>query len=1023
MLNNSVKINKLFILLLLFGFILPFSSYAQQIDNTLPWPKFHKDIRNTGKTSNLGTTVGKLKWEFKTGAEVVSSPALDNTTVYFGSDDKHVYAVDQKSGLLKWKYQTGEAVRSSPAIDTNGMLYIGSNDGYLYKFNTGAIDPDDQSTWKPVQTGGWPYKYSASSVSAITSPPTLDPDGNLYFGSNDGYLYSLDVSGATVALNWRQPIGTSWGCPAIDLETDRIFIGSWDAGLYFDDNDTFYGYDSFYILNTSDGSRATYNYVMDNGTVITGYPYVEPGFNCVPGGIQASPVLTSDGSVIVSWLLTYGDWPDWCDDDFSENPVWKIPTGRSSGYTLPLGGSDTFSTPAMIEDNSYFVSSGPEIYKILPDGGTYYSVATIGNRSECSPAVDGQLNIFVGSNGGYFYAICADCPETPILWQYPEVGNPLKKVSVGGTETIASIISSPAIGNDDRHSVYVGASDGSLYAFYDGLAISGTVSLIDSGASTSTPLSGVTVYLTDETDTEADIRETQTLTDGTYMFPGVTENHTYTVTVEKLGYIFNPVSKSVSIRLSDMENVDFEAFEGKTISGNIAYASGTGVSGVSVTLVSSTGAVSDSTITDASGDYEFNGLSFDTYTITPTMASTGFTPPYQQVVIAATDPLSQNYTADFVATSGFQISGTVIDNVTESGIAGATVTLTASSGPPKTQTTDTNGAYSFVGLSAGTYTITPSYQNYKFSPASESKTIVASNIDNVNFYAATGFTISGYIFDGTSPMDNATTVELYSFIDYFLGEEPIRTTTSDNGFYSLIGVANGYYVVRPVLSGYSFDPATRPVMVFYDDSTSNNFTAISGLSISGKVTSIFQLPYADVQVTLSGDASSETFTNSSGQYIFTGLSVGQYTVSVSDDAYDIMPASLSVVIDVASADNKNFTASPICPVVYLNLPPFGPQGMLVNIYGINFGDRDPSGDEQTVTVGDTGVSVTPGVYFGYSDPATWIKADVIEWRSWRILADAPGGLGLYNVWVVTVDDDGSGCVYQTPYPTNIFLSY
>ena len=1002
--------------MLLFGFIWPLSVQAQ-LDTTLPWPKFHKDIRNTGHSSNFGTTVGKLKWEFKTGADVVSSPALDNSTLYIGSDDNYVYAIDQKTGILQWKYLTNGAVRSSPAIDINGILYVGSNDGYLYAFDTRSINP-----LQPVPD--WKYKFSASSAAAITSPPTIDELGNIYFGSNDGFLYSITNNGASASLNWRQPIGTSWGCPAIDLDTDRLFIGSWDFDYYYD-NATFYGYDSFYILNKADGSRATYNRVLDNGTVISGYPYVEPGFNCIPGGIQASPVLTSDGSVIVSWLLTYDDWPDFCDDDFSENPVWKIPTGQSSGYFLPLSGVDTYSTPAMVTDNTYFVSSGPDIYKILPDGGTYYSVATIGERSECSPAVDGQLNIFVGSNGGYFYAISADSPETPILWQYPGEGeDPLKIVSVKGTEKFASIVSSPAIGNDNRHSVYVGASDGSVYAFYDGLAISGTVNLIDTVTSTSSPLSGVTVYLTDNTDEDAEIRQLLTQTDGSYQFPGVVENHSYTVSVEKLGYIFNPESKTVTVKTNDIENVDFEAFAGKTISGNIAYGSGTGVSGVSVSLVSSDGSVSDATTTDANGDYEFTGLSFETYTITPSKTSTGFSPPYQQVVIAATDPLSQNYIADFVATSGYQISGTVIDNVTDLGIAGALVTVTSTGGYSGSQLTDSNGAYSFVGLSAGTYTIKPSYQDYNFSPTSETKTIVSQNVDNVNFYAATGSTVSGFIYEGTSAIDNATTVELYTLLNYIFNEEPIRTVETDtNGQYSIIGVADGMYIVKPVLSGYSFEPATAFVRVYREDQQNINFWAASGLSISGRVADIFQLPYEDIQVTLSGSSTGETSTNASGQYIFTGLSAGRYTVSIQDDAFEFTPELVSVEVIASNIENKNFTASPICPLVYLNIPPFGPEGTLVNVYGLNFGNSDPSDIVETVTIGDTGISVTPGVYFGDSDPSTWMKADVEMWADWRVVVDAPGGFGFYNVWVVTVDDDGDGCLYQTPFPTNIFIAY
>jgi len=33
---------------------------------------------------------------------------------------------------LKWRYETGDSVRSSPAIGSDGTIYVGSDDGYVY---------------------------------------------------------------------------------------------------------------------------------------------------------------------------------------------------------------------------------------------------------------------------------------------------------------------------------------------------------------------------------------------------------------------------------------------------------------------------------------------------------------------------------------------------------------------------------------------------------------------------------------------------------------------------------------------------------------------------------------------------------------------------------------------------------------------------------------------------------------------------------------------------------------------------
>lgn len=57
------------------------------------------------------------QWNFTTGNIVQSSPAVGSDgTVYFGSSDKNVYAVDGATGALKWKFTCKGWVYSSPAI-------------------------------------------------------------------------------------------------------------------------------------------------------------------------------------------------------------------------------------------------------------------------------------------------------------------------------------------------------------------------------------------------------------------------------------------------------------------------------------------------------------------------------------------------------------------------------------------------------------------------------------------------------------------------------------------------------------------------------------------------------------------------------------------------------------------------------------------------------------------------------------------------------------------------------------------
>ena len=47
-------------------------------------------------------------------------------TVYVGSYDKNLYALDGSTGLLKWSYTFAILVYSSPTIGSDGTVCVGS---------------------------------------------------------------------------------------------------------------------------------------------------------------------------------------------------------------------------------------------------------------------------------------------------------------------------------------------------------------------------------------------------------------------------------------------------------------------------------------------------------------------------------------------------------------------------------------------------------------------------------------------------------------------------------------------------------------------------------------------------------------------------------------------------------------------------------------------------------------------------------------------------------------------------------
>src|SRR5919199_368542 len=158
-----------------------------------PPAMFRSNLQRTGVFETKGVRrLRGVKWKFKTERVVeawFSSPTVADGVLYVGSDDSYLYALNVQTGELKWKFKTGDVVYSSPSV-VAGVVYFGSHDGNLY-----AVDAKRGIEKWRFKTG---YRvYSSPAVS----------DGVVYFGSADTYLYA--VAAHTGKLLWKFKAG-SW---------------------------------------------------------------------------------------------------------------------------------------------------------------------------------------------------------------------------------------------------------------------------------------------------------------------------------------------------------------------------------------------------------------------------------------------------------------------------------------------------------------------------------------------------------------------------------------------------------------------------------------------------------------------------------------------------------------------------------------------------------------------------------------------------------------------------------------------
>jgi hypothetical protein len=127
----------------------------------------------------IDQTTGERKWRADHRVSwAMSSPAISGDVLYSGtSDGAFVHALDVISGEEIWRFVAGGYTWSSPAVADDGV-YIGDGAGRLL-----ALDRE---------TGD--VRWSYGTAGAVLSSPVV-ADGLVYFGSDDGNVYALHGEG------------------------------------------------------------------------------------------------------------------------------------------------------------------------------------------------------------------------------------------------------------------------------------------------------------------------------------------------------------------------------------------------------------------------------------------------------------------------------------------------------------------------------------------------------------------------------------------------------------------------------------------------------------------------------------------------------------------------------------------------------------------------------------------------------------------------------------------------------------
>ena len=363
---------------------------------------------------------------------------------------------------LLWSFYIDAEVGQPAAAD--GVVYFSIPYGYVFAVNA---------------TTNQPIWYFEADDNIYFSPTVVD--GVVYVGSDDGYLYALN------ATTTNQKGEILWQFNTVDYVRSTPTVSN---GIVY--IDTYHG--TVYALNaTTDNPEGE----------LLWYYNIEENLYSTPAVANGIVYVSSDDGIVYALqppesgnqgdlLWDFGTGADTCSSPVVVDGVVYV--GSEDGYVYALDAdtvgpdviwayqtNDYVIAPPTVVDGVVYVGTEDGHFLALnatPDtseGDLVWSYQT-DKDSFGSAAVVSDGIVYVTSYGGYVYALNAapQSKEGELLWSY---------------ETIDSIYASPALVDGV---LYVGSTDGSLYAFSANSEVSFTVSGLEAGTSWTLTFDGIT---------------------------------------------------------------------------------------------------------------------------------------------------------------------------------------------------------------------------------------------------------------------------------------------------------------------------------------------------------------------------------------------------------------------------------------------------------------------------------------------------------------------------------------------------
>lgn len=162
----------------------------------------------------LDAATGAVKWSLDVGVLPNQTPTVDYYgTVYVGTSDALVYALDGEKGDTLWKFPTGHSLDYPLVLGSDGVLYASADRLFAIRASTGK------------------ERWAVSGAGGAWSAPAVGENGVLYVGYNDANIYALDT--ASGRTKWQFATDDGLLCfPTLGSDGVVYFQAEGDSKIY-----------------------------------------------------------------------------------------------------------------------------------------------------------------------------------------------------------------------------------------------------------------------------------------------------------------------------------------------------------------------------------------------------------------------------------------------------------------------------------------------------------------------------------------------------------------------------------------------------------------------------------------------------------------------------------------------------------------------------------------------------------------------------------------------------------------------